>query len=110
MSSNQQQQGSSSGQSTSAENGDSATAAGPPADVTVVQEEPSDTGADLEKSKRLYQLICTEARSVSVWALVTPLVRFSLSPLIKEASWMLPSSGVAQDNAPGFVFASAWYA
>lgn len=84
------------------ENGD-----GPPADVTVILE--AEDEYDVVSKGKLWHLVCTEARSVSVWALVTPLLRIALA-LCGSVEWILAlfPQGVGQDMAPGFLFASAW--
>ena len=83
--------------------------AGPLADVTVISLEAEDESDVVSKGK-LWHLVCTEARAVSVWALVSPILRILALSLRGSVEWMIPlfPRGVAQDMAPGFLFASAW--
>jgi hypothetical protein len=87
--------GAMSGESNTHENG-----TGPPANVTFLLDEDED---DMSKGKLLH-LVCMEARSVSVWALVAPLLRIALSSC-GSMEWMLALFPAQQ---PGFIFASAW--
>ena len=91
---------------------------GPPADVTVPY-------IVLPKERNAWDLACMEARAVSVLCLLAPLFRLVLASLrewsgtdkqeradfvsmqVKGILSFLPSA-VAQDLAPGFIFASAW--
>jgi hypothetical protein len=86
-----------SGENNSHENG-----TGPPANVTVILDEEEED--DLSKGK-LWHLVCTEARAVSVWALVAPLLRIALSSF-GSMKWILALLPATQE--PGFIFASAW--
>lgn len=99
--------------------------AGPPTNVTVVLEKDEAQGM---YTKEIWAMVTQEARAVSLWALLTPLLRLAFQPLISQAcvgaGEMCPSSNlsalagwllsvfprsVAQKMAPGFLFASAWY-
>lgn len=73
---------------------------GPPANVTFVLDEEED---DSSKGSQ-WHLVCMEARSVSVWALVAPLLRIASSSF-GSMEWVL-APFPAQE--PGFIFASAW--
>ena len=101
------------------------TAAGPLTNVTIVLDEEE---KGLNKHE-IWNLVTREARAVSVWALIAPLIRLLLEPLISLAcvetdgetcpsssnisalaGWLLSvfPRAVAKNLAPGFVFASAW--
>lgn len=106
-------------------NGISASA-GPPTNVTIVLDEEVEEETELYK-QRMWTMVTREARAVSVWALIAPLIRLVLEPLISQAcvateetcqpsnisalaGWLLSlfPPAVAKNLAPGFVFASAW--
>jgi hypothetical protein len=96
---------------------------GPPADISVILNNEME---DEAPKKEVWAIVCREARAVSIWALMSPLLRLSFAPLISHACvsgdtcassnlsvvarWLLglfPRS-VARDMAPGFMFASPW--
>lgn len=104
-------------------------ATGPLTNVTIVLEEKEEETGSFKNE--IWTILTREARAVSVWALISPLIRLiALEPLISQAcmatdgetcpssssntsalaGWLLtffPRS-VAKSLAPGFVFASAW--
>lgn len=101
------------------------TAAGPPTNVTVVMDEQEEVAGSYKEEVRA--MLAQEARAVSVWALLTPLLRLALEPLTSQAcekdgdtcpssnltvlaGWLLSAfpQSVARNMAPGFIFASAW--
>lgn len=93
----------------------------PPANVTVFLNEAESSS---KHKNDIWNLVAREARAVSAWAFLAPLLRLAFAPLIACVSgdtcssrlfsvlagwvlWLLPKS-VAQNMAPGFIFASAW--
>ena len=98
---------------------------GPPANISFVLQD--EQGADGSSPKKdIWAMICQEARAVSIWALLSPLMRLAFAPLISQACasgescaasnlsaiaglllCLFPKS-VARNMAPGFIFASAW--
>lgn len=101
---------------------------GPPTNVTVVVGEEKTTTPSNNSRNEIWTIVTREARAVSAWAVLAPLMRLLFAPLVARAcvgshetcpssnifsvvaGWILcffPKS-VAQDMAPGFMFASAW--
>ena len=79
---------------------------GPPKDVTVVLNE--DEAGDLTKNE-IWTLVTREARAVSVWALLAPIIRIVLSLLVSQTCVAEETCTADSFSVPGFVFASAWY-
>jgi hypothetical protein len=113
----------------------SAASTGPPRNVTVVFHDDDDDDKEEEEEEEtgfykqeIWIMVTREARAVSLWALIAPLFRLALQPFISHAclatdvetcqssnmsalaGWLLSvfPQTVAQNLAPGFVFASAW--